>query len=151
MIAPDGNNIVPIKVLHCAHILQINKCSLLKIFLYDSESGRIHNYHRYCIFYSTLQSWWKNLSQPCTGIMRVAVNLLTDLMICRYFVRLMHHISFTSLSVQQKVQMDMPLVRGIHIYSTILHILLFFSFYFKLQSTCPKFCHSKNKKLLYFI
>ena len=33
----------------------------------------------------------------------------------------------------------------------LLHMLLFFDFYFKLQSTCPKFCHSKNKKLLYFI
>ena len=119
-----------IKVLHCAHILQVNKCSLLKIFLYDSESGRIHNYHPYCIFYSTLQSWWKNLSQPCTGIMRVAVNLLTDLMICSYFVRLMHHISFTSSSVQQKVQMDMPLVRGIHIYSTI-----YFTYCFSLAFT----------------
>ena len=38
MIVPAGNNIVPIKVLHCAHILQVNKCSLLKIFLYDSQS-----------------------------------------------------------------------------------------------------------------
>ena len=134
MIAPAGNNIVLIKVLHCAHILQANKCSLLKIFLYDSESGRIHNYHRYCIFDSTLQSWWKNLSQPCTGIMRVAVNLLTDLMICRYFVRLMHHISFTSSSVQQKVQMDMPLVRGIHIYSSK-EQLHYFTYCFSLAFT----------------
>ena len=38
MIAPAGNNIVLIKVLHCAHILQVNKCSLLKIFIYDSQS-----------------------------------------------------------------------------------------------------------------
>ena len=31
--------------------------------------------HNYCIFYSILQSWWKNLSYPCTGIIKVAVNL----------------------------------------------------------------------------
>ena len=39
-------------------------CSLLKIFLYNSQSGQIHYY---CIFYITLQSWWKNFSLPCTG------------------------------------------------------------------------------------
>ena len=90
-------------------------CSLLKIFLYNSQSGQIHYY---CIFYIILQSWWKNFSQPCTGTMRVWVNLYTDLMICRHFVRLVHHISFTSSSVQQWVQIDMPPVRGTHIHSS---------------------------------
>ena len=90
-------------------------CSLLKIFLYNSQSGQIHYY---CIFYIILQSWWKNFSQPCTGTMRVRVNLYTDLMICRHFVRLVHHISFTSSSVQQWVQIDMPPVRGTHIHSS---------------------------------
>ena len=36
----------------------------------------------------------------------------------RHFVRLMHHISFTSSSVQYWVQIDMPPVRGIQIYSS---------------------------------
>ena len=57
------------------------------------QSGQIHYY---CIFYIILQSWWKNFGQPCTGTMRVRVNLYTDPMICRHFVRLVHHISFTS-------------------------------------------------------
>ena len=90
-------------------------CSLLKIFLYNSQSGQIHYY---CIFYIILQSWQKNFSLHCTGTMRVWVNLYTDLMICRHFVRLVHHISFTSSSVQQWVQIDMPPVRVTHIHSS---------------------------------
>ena len=33
----SGNNIILIKVLHYTHILQVNTCSLLKIFPYNSE------------------------------------------------------------------------------------------------------------------
>ena len=88
--------------------------------------------------------------------MRVGVYLYTDPMICRHFVRLMHHISLTSSSVQQWVQIDMPPVRDIHIYSSKEQLYYFtccltLGIYFKLQCTCLKFCHQKNKKLLYFI
>ena len=148
----SGHNITLIKVLHWAHILQVDTCLLLKIFLYNSQSGKIYYY---CIFYIILQSWWKNFSQPCTGTMRVGVNLYTDAMICRHFVRLVHHISLTSSSVQQWLQIDMPLVRGIQIYSCEekLHFLtscLTLGINFKLWCTCLKFCHYKNKKLLHF-
>ena len=118
-------------------------CSLLKIFLYNSQSGQIHYY---CIFYIILQSWQKNFSLHCTGTMRVWVNLYTDLMICRHFVRLVHHISFTSSSVQQWVQIDMPPVKR-HSHSQQQRIVALLH----KQPTCLTFCHQKNKKLLHFI
>ena len=122
-------------------------CSLLKIFLYNSQSGQIHYY---CIFYIILQSWWKNFSQPCTSTMRVRVNLYTDLMICRHFVRLVHHISFTSSHhhyISTIVSADRHATSERHSHSQQQRIVALLH---KLP-TCLKFCHQKNKKLLHFI
>ena len=111
-------------------------CSLLKIFLYNSQSGQIHYY---CIFYITLQSWWKNFSQPCTSTMRVWVNLYTDLMICA------PHLFYILISTIVSADRHATSERHSHSQQQRIVALLH-----KLP-TCLKFCHQKNRKLLHFI
>ena len=117
-------------------------CSLLKIFLYNSQSGQIHYY---CIFYIILQSWQKNFSLHCTGTMRVGQSLYkSDDMqaLCETCAPHLFYILISTI-----VSADRHATSERHSHSQQQRIVALLH---KLP-TCLKFCHQKNKKLLHFI